>query len=199
VRHLALLLVLLPLAAAAPAHAIRLGHALDPVAHNPADALRDAPIDPVRYDPATRCKRRVGPGMLAFQAWLERHAAGQSWGIYRCERWGRRSASLHAESRALDWHLDVGVPAQRRAGRALIELLLAPDRLGNPSALARRLGVEEIIWDCSYWGAGSPDFGPYRPCRKKGVDRTTAHRDHIHFGLTKPGASGRTSFWLDAR
>jgi len=196
VRRIALLLPLLLLLAATPAQAFRLGHGLEPIPHNPADALRDEPIDPIRYDAATRCKRRVGPGMAAFQAWLERHAAGQFWGIYRCERWGRHSASLHAESRALDWHLDASVGADRREARRLIELLLAPDSLGNPSALARRMGVEEIIWDCSYWGAGRPDFGPYRPCRNKHVDPTTAHRNHIHFGLTKPGAAGRTSFWL---
>lgn len=194
-RRIVLVVPLLLLVAAAPAHAFRIGHALGPIPHNPADGLRDLPIDPVRYDAATHCTRRAGAGMAAFQAWLQRHAAGQFWGIYRCERWGRRSASLHAESRALDWHLDRRIAADRDEARRLIELLLAPDALGNPTALARRMGVEEIIWDCSYWGAGSPEFRRYRPCEDPHVDRTTAHRDHIHFGLTKPGAAGRTSFW----
>ena len=40
-------------------------------------------------------------------------------------------------------------------------MLLAPDRRGNQHALARRMGVEELIWDCSYWGAGAPQFGKY--------------------------------------
>jgi hypothetical protein len=31
--------------------------------------------------------------------------------------------------------------------------------------------------------------------RSKDVDKTTAHRDHIHIGMTKRGAKGRTSFW----
>jgi hypothetical protein len=63
------------------------------------------------------------------------------------------------------------------------------------------MGVQEIIWDCAYWGAGMWEFSRYSPCegkrgkRRKRVDRTTAHRDHIHFGMTKPGAAGRTSFW----
>ena len=30
---------------------------------------------------------------------------------------------------------------------------------------------------------------------RRGVDRTTAHRDHIHFGLSWPGARKLTSFW----
>jgi hypothetical protein len=38
----------------------------------------------------------------------------------------------------------------------------------NPQALARRMGAEEC---------------------------TAAHQDHIHIGMTKAGANGRTSFW----
>ncbi|HEY3190987.1 MAG TPA: hypothetical protein VGJ70_26075, partial [Solirubrobacteraceae bacterium] len=87
------------------------------------------------------------------------------------------------------------------AARHLIDLLLAPDRAGNQHALARRMGVEEIIWDCSYWGAGSPEFGPYAPCYgksgklRKHVDPTVGHRNHIHFGFSRRGAAARTSFW----
>ena len=126
---------------------------------------------------------------------------GVSWGIYRCEKWGKHSASLHAEGRALDWHLDARRPADRREAERLVLLLLAPDRRGEPQALARRMGVEEIIWDCGYWAAGMSEFSRYRVCfdkrgrRKRGVSPTLAHRDHIHFGLTKAGAAGRTSFW----
>jgi hypothetical protein len=73
--------------------------------------------------------------------------------------------------------------------------------VGTPHALARRMGVEEIIWDCSYWGAGMQDFIAYKPCLSKHgqvrehVDPTIAHRNHIHFGLSKAGAMRRTSFW----
>jgi hypothetical protein len=41
----------------------------------------------------------------------------------------------------------------------------------KPQALARRMGAEEPI------------------------DGTAAHQDHIHLGMTKAGANGRTSFW----
>ena len=27
------------------------------------------------------------------------------------------------------------------------------------------------------------------------IDDTTAHRDHVHIGMTKAGAAARTSFW----
>jgi hypothetical protein len=95
--------------------------------------------------------------------------------------------------------------ADRAEARRLILLVLAPDRLGTPQALARRMGVEEIIWDCGYWSAGRTSFSDYRPCfNRKGrriehVDPTQAHRNHIHFGLTKAGAAARTSFWAEHR
>src|SRR3954468_2753729 len=135
----------LALAAAAPAGAFRLGAAPDPVAGNPADRLADLPADPEEYDPATHCATTTRPGMVALVAWLGRHARGSNWGTYRCEKWGPHEASLHAENRAVDWRLDVTVPADRAAARDLIRMLLASDRLGLPHALARRMGVEEII------------------------------------------------------
>ena len=171
------------------------------VASNPADALAELPIEDSEYDPATRCSKKPKPGMTALVEWLGRNADGVSWGTYRCEKWGPRSASLHAEGRAVDWALDVDVPAQRREAGRLIRLLLAPDRLGAPQALARRMGVEEIIWDCGYWSAGMGQARPYSPClSKRGklrrkVDKTVAHRNHLHIGLTKAGAAKRTSFW----
>jgi hypothetical protein len=96
-----------------------------PVAHNPADRLASRPIDPYRYDRATRCRRHPSAGALALAGWLDGHVRGSSWGIMRCERLGD-GYSLHSEGRAVDWHLDAAVPADRRAARRLIELLLAP-------------------------------------------------------------------------
>jgi hypothetical protein len=175
------------------------------VAGNPADRLLRLPIEPSTYDPATRCSKRERPGTTALVAWLEAHAEGESWGTYRCERWGKRSASLHAENRAVDWHLDAASAAGRREADRLIALLLAPDRAGNEQALARRMGVEEVIWNCRYWAAGMPGPRRYSPCltrtgRISGrVDKTTAHRDHVHLGLTRAGAAARTSFWTAQR
>ena len=76
---------------------------------------------------------------------------------------------------------------------------------GRLEALARRMGVEEMIWDCGYWRAGMTQFEDYPPCfnrrgfRRRRVDPTVAHRYHIHIGLTKAGAARRTSFWSAAR
>jgi hypothetical protein len=168
---------------------------------NPADELVDIPIEASVYDPATHCSSKARPGVVALQGWLEENVRGVFWGSYRCEKWGKHEASLHAENRAIDWHLDAAVPADRKAAEGLIDLLLSADSAGNEQALARRMGVEEMIWDCEYWAAGMPEFQPYRPCHgkrgkpRKHVDTTVAHRDHVHIGMTKAGAKGQTSFW----
>jgi hypothetical protein len=171
-----------------------------PVKGNPADRLADLPIDDYQYDHAEDCRKHPAKGTEALAAWLDTHAGGSFWGIMRCERWGKGRASLHAEGRALDWHLNVLNGADRREADRIIKLLLAPDRNGNLHALARRMGVQEIIWNCRSWYSGSTSLRLYSPCydskgRRKRIDDTTAHRDHIHFGLNWPGAKKRTSFW----
>jgi hypothetical protein len=190
-----ILLALLPASAAA------FPSVFGPVANNPANRLADQPIEDYRYDRARRCVKHPRRGALTLQAWLARHASGESWGIMRCEKLGRRNYSLHAEGRAIDWHLDARNPAGRRAGNRLIKLLLAPDRIGNPHALARRMGVQEVIWNCRSWWSGAERPGRYSPCyskrgkRRRHVNATVAHLDHIHIGLNKMGAARLTSFW----
>jgi hypothetical protein len=176
-----------------------------PLKGNPADRLAALPIDEYAYDHAKRCRRGPAPGTLALERWLALHARGASWGIMRCEKLSRDNHSLHSEGRALDWHLDASDPTDRRAARRLIRLLLATDRAGNEHALARRMGIQEIIWDCRSWWSGSDGMDDYSLCftergrPRRGVSPTLAHRDHIHFGLSRAGASKRTSFWRGAR
>ena len=184
-----------------PASAFAAGDVFRPVKGNPADRLVALPIDDYQYDHAKKCHRTPKPGTRALEAWLARNAAGSSWGIIRCELWGKDSASLHAEGRALDWHLDAANRRDRREAMRLINLLLAPDSTGNPHALARRMGVQEIIFDCKAWFSGSDELRPYSACydeqgrRKARVNRTVAHRDHIHFGLNWAGARMRSTYW----
>ena len=205
--RLPLLCMLLVLVVAAPAAAmVTLPENPVPIAGNPADRLLSVPIEDPAYDGARKCTPKASrPGMLALQQWLERNSRGVFWGSYRCEKWGKGQASLHAENRAIDWHLDVSDAADERAAEKLIHLLLAPDTAGNAQALARRMGVEELIWDCGYWSAGMTQFTEYRPCYgkrgklKRKVNATIAHRDHVHIGMTKRGAAARTSFWSRGR
>jgi len=164
---------------------------------NPADdpALLNTPIEEDGYDHAHKCLRKAQPGMRLLQGWIDRHFRGEPWGILRCEKLTKTTRSLHSEGRALDWNLDARNGAERRAAYSLIEMLLATDSLGNTSALARRMGVQEIIFDCRSWFSGSDGLGRYDACNRKRVDRTTAHKDHVHIGLNWAGAKGLTSFW----
>ena len=193
---LLLLALVATLAAAGAAFAAPYGR----VAGNPADKLASKPIDDYRYDHARKCRKRAAPGALAMVDWLERNSAGVFWGIMRCSKLGKRDYSLHAEGRAIDWHLSAKSASDRRAARRLILELLATDKAANTHALARRMGVQEIIWDCRSWWAGADRMGPYSVCynrkgRKRKVDDTTAHRDHLHIGLNWAGARNRTTFW----
>ncbi len=206
IRLLPLLALLLLALAGSASAMVRLPEIPVPVEGNPADRLLSIPIEDAYYDGARTCTPKASrPGMLALQRWLEANARGVFWGSYRCEKWGKGQASLHSEKRAIDWHLDAAVRADAREAEKLIRLLLAPDAAGQPQALARRMGVEELIWDCGYWGAGMTQFTEYRACySKKGKrlrkgNKTVAHRDHVHIGMTKRGAAARTSFWSRGR
>src|SRR3989441_9430116 len=147
--------------AAAPACA-----AFKVVAGNPADKLVGLPIEAMQYDYAKRCLKKPQKGTLALQTWLQQHAQGVSWGIMRCEKLGPKNYSLHSEGRAIDWHLDAHDPAQRAEAMRLIDLFLAPDKLGNPFALARRMGVQGLIFNCRAWWGGAT-LVPYSACYDK--------------------------------
>jgi hypothetical protein len=186
-----------------PATAVAAGFpkSFAPMPHNPADRLADSPIENYRYDHAKRCTRSPRAGTVGLQRWLSAHARGQSWGIMRCEKLSRRNYSLHSEGRALDWHLDARVPADKRSAMNLIEMLLESDRDGNKAALARRLGVQGIIFNCRQWFGYGDSLDKYSYCfnrqgkRRKHLNRTEAHMDHVHIELNWPGARMRTSFW----
>jgi hypothetical protein len=175
-------------------------HTFAPVKGNPADALAKLPIDGYRYDYARHCTKKPTPGALAMVSWLKQHSSGVFWGIMRCEKLGPHDYSLHSDGRAIDWHLDAHTAAGRREARRLISLFLAPDKLGNQHALARRMGIQELIWNCTAWWSGPGGMEKYSVCYdKKGhklhIDDTTAHRNHIHIGLNRLGARKLTSFW----
>jgi hypothetical protein len=151
-------------------------------------------LDSYRYDFARHCTGRAQRGTRALQSWLGDHVRGVTWGIYSCRR--TRSGSLHAEGRAVDWHLDVAKAADRTAAADLVSAFLAPDAAGRPAAMARRMGIQEIIWNCRVWSMRQPAAGmrPYTVCGR-GVSRTMEHKDHLHIGLNWRGAREQSSFW----
>src|SRR4051794_32864876 len=161
------------------------------------DGLVGRGLDSYGYDYARRCTGRAQPGTLALQSWLGHHVRGVTWGIYGCRRTrSGLSMSLHAEGRAVDWHLDVRKAADRAAANRLIRAFLGPDAAGRRAAMARRMGIQEIIWNCRVWSTRLPAarMRPYTVC-SRGVSRTMEHKDHMHIGLNWRGARERSSFW----
>lgn len=166
-------------------------------------SLNARPLDALGIDDAHGCQKGPQPGALALESWLARHWIGGSWGIFNCRRvHGTTHWSLHAEGRALDWRLDAAIPRERAAADRLIAHLLASDARGRPFALARRMGVQEIIFNCRIWEADGHGMSRYRECvhrphgrRRTPVRRTIEHLDHVHLGLNWDGAKKRTSFW----
>jgi hypothetical protein len=62
------------------------------------------------------------------------------------------------------------------------------------------MGIQELIWDCHSWWSGDGGMQRYSLCfdakgRARHIDDTSAHRNHIHIGLSLAGAKKRTSFW----
>jgi hypothetical protein len=166
---------------------------------NPANDPRliDEPIDGYRYDHADHCVNDAQPGARALAHWLDRNVRGVLWGIVRCEHLSPGEFSVHAEGRAIDWHLDARKPQERRAAMRLIDALLATDANGNANALARRMGIQGIIFDCRAWWSGMDGLGDYSYCKDNAghLDPTQAHKDHVHIELNWPGARMETSFW----
>src|SRR3954452_1423127 len=172
---------------------------LTAVAAMPGLAAAALPIEPYQYDYAKKCLKHPQKGTLALQSWLEKNAGGVSWGIMRCEKLGSHK-SLHSEGRAIDWHLDVHNARDRTEAKRLINLFLATDKAGHIHALARRMGIQELIWNCKGWFSGDGGMRPYSACydskgKRKKVDDTTAHRNHIHIGLNWSGARMKSTFW----
>ena len=194
----ALPLLLIAIAGALTASALGRG-----VLPNPANDPRliDRPMDEARYDFAKGCRSSVPSGMKALESWLTENVRGSAWGITRCEKLSEENWSVHSESRAIDWHLDAGIARDRRAAERFIDALLATDRNGEPNALARRMGIQGLIFNCRAWWGHGEEMGRYSYCFKRNGDRrddlnrTLAHKDHIHIELNWPGARERTSFW----
>ncbi len=85
--------------------------------------------------------------------------------------------------------INASKPEQLALANALTRWLAAPDAQGRPGAMAKRFGINYIIWNRQMWRAYDPGRGwaPYY-----GV---SPHTDHIHFSFNWDGAYKRTSWW----
>jgi hypothetical protein len=146
-------------------------------------------IEPLAaYQPQTTCSPRAKAGVANFaNRLLKAFPRTRSLGIVRaCSAGGR---SEHKEGRAFDW----GVSARSASGRRTVDRMLSwlfkTDTYGNRYAMARRLGIQYVIWNHKIWGAYSASAG----WRK--YTGANPHTDHVHISFTWAGARAKTSFW----
>ena len=136
-----------------------------------------------KYQEGYRCLDGNLPGPTAFAKLLNSHYGAHIYGI------NRTCAAEHGEGRALDWMVNAYNADGLALGNAITRWLSAPDAQGRPGAMARRFGINYIIWNRQMWRAYDPGRGwaPY-----SGV---SPHTDHIHISFTWDGAYQQTSWW----
>jgi hypothetical protein len=150
----------------------------------------DVPIEGYVSDPTgTACATGPQPGARALVTEL-----GHRWGgrgeIFNCRPVrGGSHLSLHGEGRAVDWYRTASDPAQAAEAQQIIDWLLATDAAGNEHALARRMGVQEIIWNHRIWTARRHAEG------WRAYSGPDPHTSHLHIGLNWAGARKQTSYW----
>ena len=109
---------------------------------NPGDKFAHRPLDGMRYDHTHTCTGKAQRGALALRRWLQANRPGSDWGIYNCRTTHTGdSLSLHAEGRAIDWHLDARAKAGRRAGNKLVRAL-------SPTTCAAATSRWRAAWAC---------------------------------------------------
>ncbi|WP_353950844.1 peptidoglycan-binding protein [Knoellia sp. S7-12] len=136
-----------------------------------------------KYQEGYRCLSGDLPGPTAFAQLLNSHYGRHVYGI------NRTCAAEHGEGRALDWMVNAYSGDGLALGNAITRWLSAPDSQGRPGAMARRFGINYIIWNRQMWRAYDPARGwaPY--------SGSSPHTDHIHISFTWDGAYKRTSWW----
>lgn len=140
------------------------------------------------YDDFRGCQSGDRIGVVAFKDFLHEHYPDRGWGIGRsCSAGFGSPRSLHKEGRALDWMRNVNRPAEKAEADEVIEWLLATDQHGHRYAMARRLGITQIIWNRRIWASYRPSWQP--------ATAYGGHIDHVHFSFNWAGARRETSFW----
>ncbi|GGB84536.1 hypothetical protein N798_11200 [Knoellia flava TL1] len=136
-----------------------------------------------KYQAGYRCLSGDLPGPTAFAQLLNSHYGKHVYGI------NRTCAAEHGEGRALDWMVNAYNSDGLALGNAITRWLSAPDSQGRPGAMARRFGINYIIWNRQMWRAYDPARG------WAAYSGSSPHTDHIHISFTWDGAYKQTSWW----
>ena len=178
-------------------HYVTVKPAAKPASVNPKVTIHHGVTKPDRLGTSsvTACSGGPAAGTLRLASYVEYWwPRGENWGIYNCRTvHGSSSLSLHAGGRAYDHHLSVHDAKDKAAGDSIVAAFLRADTKGNKYALAKRFGVQEIIWNCRIWTSARASEGlrPYGACPT--TSDTIAHRDHVHIGQHRRGANRQTT------
>ena len=165
----------------------------------PAHAQYVMPVESYpTYQPQKKCARKAKPGTVALGQWLVARGGAFGGTLRSCSSGG---TSEHKDGRAFDWMLDARDADDRAIADAFLIEAFADDELGDTDALARRMGIMYVIWNDRMYAAWD-GFEPKRylssACSKRRTcSQTLRHRDHVHISLSKRGARGRTSWYLE--
>lgn len=104
--------------------------------------------------------------------------------VYMTRSCSAAGVSGHESGRAIDFMVN----SNRSDVQSFINWLLATDSSGNKYAMARRLGVQYLIYNKRIWR-------PYRGGVWGAYTGSNPHTDHLHISLNPDGANKKTSFW----
>lgn len=155
-----------------------LGDADHPVPDPPTNEALPVEVDELGpYVFKVSCDPQDRPGVSALALLLgdtfDRHAHS---GSRPCIDYN----SAHHDGRALDWALNAHDATDRRIGDTVAHWLTE-----NDGEMARRLGIDNFIWNRQVWDrfSGWQNYVGH------------PHDDHMHFALTWDGAQMNTSWW----
>ncbi|MFC6021388.1 FG-GAP repeat domain-containing protein [Plantactinospora solaniradicis] len=157
-----------------------------------APAHADPAVDPYPVWTQPVCQSFVEqPGVKEFRDMILSRIGGTSGGIHAC------SGFEHGEGRAWDWMMDAPDPAEAAKVRQVLDWLLATDAAGTPHAMARRLGIGNIIWNrqsIELWSY-DPDkvWEPYGCSGNPTAGN--CHTNHVHFAFSWQGARRQTTWF----
>jgi hypothetical protein len=150
---------------------------------------RYAPMNDVKRG---ECSPGLKPGVAAFRDLLLKTYRGTDYieGSAACA--GRPGG--HDVGLAIDWGL-YGA-SKKPIGDRVTQWLTDTDQHGNAHAMARRLGINMLIWHNRIWTSSRPTWREYAKSCRGGRGRAAyCHRDHVHIEFGEPGAYRRTTWW----
>ncbi len=127
------------------------------------------------------CDPVLRPGVEAFGNLVGKHYEMPAYSTFRsC----LPRQSEHYDGRGLDWSMNAYDPRQKAVGDSVAAWLTE-----NDGEMARRFGIQSIIWNQQSWYTYASEQG------WQAYTGPSPHTDHLHFSFTWDGAMMRTSWW----